>query len=240
MRLVKAVAVVLLGLLVATGMGLAGVWQLQVYQRQGAEAAAARAAEPPVALVAVAPANAPVGDGYGRTVTASGSYEPAHTVRIPLAEGTDQLRVVSLLRTDDGRALAVVRGLVAGGSAQIPSPPNGPQQIRGVLLPSEPAVPASGPDSLGSLRIPQLAQRWPGPLIEGFVALDATDARAQGLEPVPVALPEGRGRLRNGAYALQWWVFAAFTVVLSWRIARDVGRPPLAADLDPRLPSRDG
>jgi surfeit locus 1 family protein len=240
MRRVKAVAVVLLGLLVATGMGLAGVWQLQVYQRQGAEAAAARAAEPPVALVAVAPADAPVGDGYGRTVTASGSYEPAHQLRIPLAEGTGQLRVVSLLRTDDGRALAVVRGLVAGGSAPVPPPPSGPQQIRGVLLPSEPATPPSGPDSLGTLRIPQLAQRWPGPLIEGFVALDAADARAQGLEPAPVALPEGRGRLRNGAYALQWWVFAAFTVVLSWRIARDVGRPTLAADLDPPLPSRDG
>jgi surfeit locus 1 family protein len=156
-----------------------------------------------------------------------------------LAEGAGQLRVVSLLRTDDGRALAVVRGLVGSGGTQVP-PPNGPQQVRGVLLPSEPATPASGPDSLGSLRIPQLAQRWPGPLIDGFVTLDTADARAQGLEPAPVALPEGRGRLRNGAYALQWWVFAAFTVVLSWRIARDVGRPPLAADLDPPLPSRDG
>jgi surfeit locus 1 family protein len=240
MHLVKAALVVLLGLVVAAAMGLAGVWQLQVYQRQGAEAAAARAAEPPVALAAVAPVNAPVGDGYGRTVTAAGSYEPAHQLRIPLAEGTDRLRVVSLLRTDDGRALAVARGLVAGGGTQVPPPPNGPQQVRGVLLPSEPATPASGPDSLGSLRIPQLAQRWPGPLIEGFVTLDAAEARAQGLEPAPVALPEGRGRLRNGAYALQWWVFAAFTVVLSWRIARDVGRPTVAAGLDPPLPSRDG
>jgi surfeit locus 1 family protein len=232
--------VVLLGLVVAAGMGLAGVWQLQVYQRQGAEAAAARAGESPVALAAVAPPDAPVGDGYGRTVTVTGSYDPAHQLLIPVTEETDQIRVVSLLRTDDGRALAVVRGLVSGGSTAVPAPTTGPQQVRGVLLPSEPAIPASGPDTLSSLRIPQLVQRWPGPLIDGFVTLDAADAQAQGLEPAPVALPEGRGRLRNGAYALQWWVFAAFTIVLSWRIARDVGRPTLAADLDPPLPSRDG
>lgn len=239
MHLVKAVLVVLLGLVVAAGMGLAGVWQLQVYQRQGAQAAAARAAAPPVTLTTVAPANAPVGDGYGRTVTVAGSYEPAHQLRVPVAEGTDQLRVVSLLRTDDGRALAVVRGVV-GGSSEIPPPPSGPQQIRGVLLPSEPAAPGTGSDGLGSLRIPQLAQRWPGPLIDGFVTLDAVDASAQGLEPAPVALPEGRGRLRNGAYALQWWLFAGFTVVMAGRIARDVGRRPVPAHLEPPLPSRDG
>jgi len=221
MHRVKAALVVLLGLVIAAGMSLAGVWQLEVYQQQGAEAAAARAAEPPVALAAVAPANEPVGDGYGRTVTATGAYEPEHELRIPRTDGTDGIRVVSLFRTVEGRALAVVRGLLVG--EQVP-PPSGPQQVRGVLLPSEqPTAPADGPDGLGSVRIPQLAQRWPGPLVDGFVTLGAADARAQGLEPAPVALPEGRGRLRNAAYALQWWVFAAFTVVLSWRIARDVG-----------------
>ncbi len=229
MHRVKAVLVVLLGLVVAAGMGLAGVWQLQVYQRQGAEAAAARAAEPPVDLTAVAPANQRVGDGYGRTVTVTGSYEPEHELRIPLSEDGAALRVVSLLRTDDGRAVAVVRGL--GGDAAVP-PPSGPQQVRGVFLPSEQATPADGPDGLGSLRIAQLAQRWPGPLIDGFVTLGAADAEAQGLEPAPVALPEGRGRLRNGAYALQWWLFAAFTVVMAGRIARDVGRPAVTADRD--------
>ena len=47
-----------------------------------------------------------------------------------------------------------------------------------------------------------------------------------------VALPDARGRLRNAAYALQWWCFAAFTVVMAVRIARDVGRPA-TADVDP-------
>ena len=238
MHRVKAALVVLLGLGVAAGMGLAGVWQLEVYQQQGAEAAAARAAEPPVALSAAAPVNEPIRDGYGRTVTATGSYEPEHELGVPRTDGAEGIRIVSLFRTDDGRALAVVRGLPIGDPVP---PPSGPQQVRGVLLPSEqPTGPADGSDGLGSVRIPQLAQRWPGPLIDGFVTLGAADARAQGLEPAPVALPEGRGRLRNAAYALQWWVFAAFTIVLSARIARDVGQPTAAADLDPPLPSRDG
>ena len=238
MHRVKAALVVLAGLVVAAARGLAGVWLLQVYQRQGAQASAARAAEPPVALAAVAPAHARVGDGYGRTVTVTGSYEPAHQVRIPSPDGTEGARVVSLLRTTDGRSLAVVRGLLLHGGTNVP--PREPQQVRGVFLPSEPATPAAGPDGLGSIRIPQLAQRWPGPLVDGFVTLDATDARAQGLEPAPVALPEGRGRLRNGAYALQWWLFAGFTVVMAGRIARDVGRPSVATDPDARLPSPDG
>ena len=81
---------------------------------------------------------------------------------------------------------------------------------------------------MGAIRVPQLAQQWPGPLVEGFVTLAPAEANAQGLEPAVVALPEARGRLRNGAYALQWWMFAAFTVVMAIRIARDVGRRPAA------------
>ena len=38
-------------------------------------------------------------------------------------------------------------------------------------------------------------------------------------------LPEGQGRLRNGAYAVQWWIFAAFAVLMAAKIARDLGEP---------------
>ena len=218
-------------------MVLAGVWQLRVYASQGAEAAARRAAEPSVPLSAVAPIGAPIRDGYGRTVTVGGVYEAEHEVRVPVANRTDAHRVVNLFRTDDGRALAVVRGVVVGLDPGLP-PPGGPQELRGVLLPSEEAVASpGGPEELGSVRVPQLAQSWPGPLVEGFVTLSAPDAAAQGLEPAVVTLPEGRGRLRNGAYGLQWWLFSGFTLVMAVRIARDVGRTPSAP---PRLPSHDG
>jgi cytochrome oxidase assembly protein ShyY1 len=236
MNRLRALLVLALGLTLAAGMVLAGIWQLEVYRRQGAAAAAARAAEPPVPLTEVAPPGQPVGDGYGRTVTVTGAYEPAHELQIPMIDGTEGMRVVSLLRTDDGRALAVVRGMLVGLDPNLPPPP-GPQQVRGVLLPSEGAVgPSDGPDGIGSVRIPQLAQRWPGPLIEGFVTLGPADAQAQGLQPASVPLPEGRGRLRNGAYALQWWLFAGFTLVMAVRMALDLGRSTAPAT---RSPSHD-
>ena len=243
MHLVKATLVVLVGLVLAAGMVVAGIWQFSVYQRQGAEVAAARAAETPVPLASVARAGARVGDGYGRTVTARGTYEGENEVRVPVAERADTFRVVTLLRLDNGDAVAVVRGVVSGPAA--PPAPVGPLDQAGVLVPSEDAVAPAGAGQLGSVRIAQLAQLWPGPLVDGFVVLTAADARAQGLTPAEARLPEARGRLRNAAYALQWWLFAAFTVVMSGRIAHDVGRRPdddaVAADgPGPRLPSPDG
>ena len=83
MHRVKAALVVLVGLVLGAGMVTAGVWQFRVYQRQGAEAAAARAAEPPVPLSSVARSGAPVSEGYGRTVTFRGFYEPEHQVLGP-------------------------------------------------------------------------------------------------------------------------------------------------------------
>jgi surfeit locus 1 family protein len=230
MNRLRALLVVLLGIGLAAVMVTAGMWQLRVYAHQGAEAAARRAAEPPVPLTEAAPVGAPVRDGYGRTVTFHGSYEAAHQVLVPVADRTDAYRVVTLLRQDDGSAVAVVRGVVTETSAAPPPPPpDGPQTQSGILLPSEEAAASpGGPEEMGSIRVPQLAQQWPGPLVDGFVTLAPAEASAQGLQPAVVALPEGRGRLRNGAYALQWWMFAAFTVVMAIRIARDVGRPPAA------------
>ena len=228
MNRLRALLVVLLGVALAAGMVTAGLWQLRVYQRQGVEAAARRAAEPPVPLTEVAPAGAPVRDGYGRTVTFRGSYEARHQVLVPVADRTDAYRVLTLLRQGDGSAVAVVRGLVTE-TAAAPPPPEGPQSSSGILLPSEePANSAGGSEGLDSIRVAQLAQRWPGPLVDGFVTLSAAEASAQGLEPAVVALPEGRGRLRNAAYALQWWLFAAFTAVMAVRIARDVAGAPSA------------
>jgi cytochrome oxidase assembly protein ShyY1 len=240
MNRLRALLVLLLGLTLAAGMVVAGQWQLQVYQRQGAEAAARRAAEPPVPLTEAAPVGAPVRDGYGRTVTFRGSYEAAHQVLVPVADRTDAYRVVTLLRQDDGSAVAVVRGVVTE-TAAAPPPPAGPQIQSGILLPSEqPVAPPGRPEALGSVRVPQLAQRWPGPLIEGFVTLAGAEVIAQGLEPAMVALPEGRGRLRNAAYALQWWLFAAFTAVMAVRIGRDVARTPPSQPHPPlHSPSHD-
>jgi len=229
---------VLVGLVLAGAMVLLGSWQLDVYQAQGQAQAARRASQPPVELSTVAQAGAAVTDGYGRSVTASGSYLSGVQVLVPVAEQPGSFRVVSALRLADGDVLPVVRGVVSG--TQVPDPPRGQQRETGLLLPSEEAPPGDlPPGQLSSVRIPTLAQQWPGPLLSGFITLSEADASAQGLAAARAELPEANGRLRNGAYALQWWVFALFTVYLAFRIARDQGlEPDEVADLTAEEPAQ--
>ena len=166
-------------------------------------------------------------DGYGRSVTLEGSYDPALQLLVPVEDRTDQFRVLSGLRQPDGSLVAVVRGVVFESAAAPPTPTGLVHEV-GVLLPSEEHVPETDLSSgqIASVRLPALAQQWPGPLIDGFVTLSSADAARQGLAPAEWRLPEARGRLRNGAYAMQWWLFAAFTLFMASRIARDLGREP--------------
>ena len=233
MTLIKQISIVVLGCVIAGGMAVLGLWQLRVYTEQGAAASAARAAQPPIPLASVAPAATRVTEGYGLSVRFSGTYDPALQVLVPLsdsgtADATGRMRVVTGLRQADGSTVAVVRGLVPASTTTAPAPPTGEVTQTGVLLPSEEAGDTLTPTGQGvglpSIRVPLLAQTWPGPLIDGFVVLSADDASAGGLSPAPLELPEGQGRLRNGAYAAQWWIFGLFALVMSARIARDLGR----------------
>ena len=245
MILLKQIGIIVLGCAIGAGMAMMGIWQLDVYHRQGAAASAARAAEAPVSLTSVAAPGTRITDGYGRSVEFTGSYDPKLQVLVPLDGSSSQFRVLTALHLTDGGTLAVVRGVVpadqvsadkAGGKIDAPPPSVGPVSQTGVLLPSEEA--ADGTSTAGStarlpsVRIPLLAQTWPGPMVDGFVVLSAADARLEGLAPAPLVLPEGQGRLRNGAYAAQWWIFGLFAIVMSAKIARDLGT---RAELDAPL-----
>ncbi|GAA3622337.1 SURF1 family protein [Microlunatus ginsengisoli] len=222
----QQVLLVLAGLVIASIMVALGLWQMGVYRSTGADSAQARAAAPPVALSSVAPPAVKITDGYGRTVSFAGTYDPALEFTTP-TDASPVRRVVGGIRLDDGRLLAVIRGTTTGAA---PRPPAGRVAQTGVLLPSEAGDPAGS-----SISVPLLAQTWPGQLVEGYVNLSADDARAQRLQPAPLDLPAEPGRLRNGAYALQWWLFAGFAIVLAVRIARDLDRGrdlELAAELD--------
>jgi surfeit locus 1 family protein len=223
---VKQGLVIALGIAVAAAMLAMGYWQLEVYHNQGQEAAARRASAPPVPLSSVARAGAAVEDGYGRSVTFEGTYDPALQLLVPVEGKTDQFRILSGLRQADGSLVAVVRGVVFE-TATTPAPPSGLVHQVGVMLPSEEDVPEAALSSgqMASVRLPALAQQWPGPLIDGFVTLSSADAAKQRLAPAEWQLPEARGRLRNGAYAMQWWLFAAFTLFMAFRIARDIWLP---------------
>jgi surfeit locus 1 family protein len=221
MTRLKQILLIVLGLGLAGAMVALGFWQLRVYDAQGAEAAERRASAPPVPLGSVARAAESATDGYGRSVAFEGTYDPALQLLVPMEGG--RFRVLTGLRQPDGSLVAVIRGVVS--SPNPPAPPTGLVQQVGVLLPTEEHLPE--PDlpggQIASVRLPALAQLWSGPLVGGYVNLSSADATSQGLAPAPSQLPEAPGRLRNGAYSMQWWLFAAFTVFMAFRMARDIG-----------------
>ena len=236
MTRLKQALIIVLGIGLAGAMVALGFWQLSVSEAQGAKAAERRASAPPVPLSSVARAGEPATDGYGRSVTFDGTYDPALQLLVPMEGG--QFRVLTGLRQADGSVLAVVRGVVADASA--PSPPSGVVEQVGVLLPTEEHLPGADlpTGQIASVRLPALAQQWPGPLIGGYVNLSSADAMSQGLTPSVLQLPEAPGRLRNGAYSMQWWLFAAFTLFMAFRIARDIGlSAPEVVEITPDHPA---
>ena len=180
----------------------------------------------------------PANEGFGRPVAFEGSYDPDLQLLVPEEDGAN-FRVLTALRQADGSVVAVVRGIVTEPNA--PPPPNSPVQQVGVLLPTEEHVPETDLPSgqIASVRLPALAQQWPGPMIDGFVTLSSADAASQGLAAAPLQLPEAPGRLRNVAYVGQWWLFAAFVLFMAFRMARDIGREERAevVEITPEEPA---
>lgn len=216
----RQLGILAIGLVLAGVMVVLGIWQLDVYHAQGQAQSERRAHGTPVPLASVAQPAAAIGDGYGRPVTFTGHYLTGVQLLVPSDAPATGYRVLSALQLDTGGVLPVVRGVVA--TPELPALPTGTATATGVLLPSEEAPTGDLPTGqLSSVRIPTLAQDWPGPLLTGYVTLSTADAAAQGLSPAPLDLPESSGRLRNGAYALQWWVFAAFAVAMAVKVARD-------------------
>lgn len=204
------------GVVVAAVCVWLGLWQARVFESQGMEAREAATMAPPVTLTTQSGFG--VTGLWGRTVTVTGSYLPAQEVLVQASDGT--VRVLTPLQLADGRVVAIVRGL----SPSVP-PPSGTVTQSGVLLPPEEGRDhAVEPGRLGSVRLQQLAQTWPQQVVDGYVTLRDSDARAQQMVPAVVVLPRGAGQDRNAGYALQWWVFGAFALVMSGAVARSYHR----------------
>ena len=211
-------AIIALGVVLALVMGWLGLWQAQVFVNTGKDAAA-QITEGPVLTLDQSVTGDGVGGLWGHTISMTGKYLPAQQVLVVGDDGTQ--RVVTAFLLDDGRVVAVARGVGAVTS----QPPEGQLTQTGVFLPTEAqadhAVPAG---SYASLRLQALAQVWPQPLVSGYLTLDPTEASQQGLAAAPVVLPTLQGKERNAGYALQWWAFAAFALVMSVVIARNYRR----------------
>lgn len=211
-------AIIAVGVLLAGIMGWLGLWQAQVFTEQGRTTAAEMSGGPVLALDTSVTGDA-VGGLWGHTVSVTGHYLADQQVLVVAEDGSR--RVLTAFQLSDGRVVAIARGSGTGAEKA----PTGELTQTGVFLPTEAQADHAVPSgSYASVRLQALAQVWPQSLVSGYVTLDASEATRQGLTPAAVVLPVLDGKMRNAGYALQWWMFAAFALVMSVVIARNYRR----------------
>lgn len=213
--------IVLAGVLVAAGMIFMGLWQMARFQSSIADVAVERAAQPAVSLAANVSDDGTIEDIYGRRVQFSGQVVPDHQLLV----GTEwPMRVAVPFEMADGRIVPLVLGL---SDTQVVITDAGPVDLEGIFTAGDQegqlTPPADAPPgSTATLRLQELVQEWPQPMIAGYVTLGTADAAGFGLAPARSELPEVQGSYMHQGYALQWWVFAAAAIAFSIVIARGV------------------
>jgi cytochrome oxidase assembly protein ShyY1 len=210
-----------------------GSWQLsrfedrvQDHQSASAEAGsgAREAARPLAELLPVDKATS------GDLATATGRYDRQLLVPDRELDGKQGYYVLTLLRTDDGKALPVVRGWLPGDadSAKAPAPPSGEVTVTGALQASETpgsnGVTAQGglPDGqTGAISAASLVNLVPYGVYDAWVTLERADS---GMTAVPAAAPADTGldlkAFQNLGYTGEWFVFAGFVVFMWFRLVR--------------------
>jgi len=225
-----------------------GVWQLDRAVERAQINEAARVAQQQQAPATplgdlLAPQSTFPGDLVGTKVRVAGTFDGA-TLLVPGRVGpTGEVGFLVLDRfevTDDGAGAAggvlpVVRGWVADAAA--PPPPPDEVTVQGFLQARESFERADlPPGQLAAIAPGQLVNLWGGPMYTGYLVVsDPVDAGIDQLPPP--TLPGGGLNLQNLAYALQWWIFGGFAVLLWSRLVRDEARAEAEEQLDAQEPA---
>ncbi|MER5306678.1 SURF1 family protein [Streptomyces sp. NPDC002773] len=163
----------------------------------------------------------------GRSAEARGRYGEQFLVPDRELDGRTGSYVLTMLRTDGGRSLPVVRGWLPTG-AEAPAPPSGEVAVVGALQASETSgtrgVRAAGglPEGqLGMISSAALVNVVTDDVYDAWITL--ADAPA-GLVPVPAAAAAGTGldvkAFQNLGYTAEWFVFAGFVLFMWFRLVR--------------------
>ncbi len=214
----------LLALALVGAAVLLGLWQLDAWQTRRADEARDLTRADPVALSGVMGADDPFpGRSVGQPVTLEGDWVPGGTVFVSDRErdGREGYWMVTPLAIGgaDQPAMPVVLGWVADPAAA-PAPPEGSADLVGWLQPPEGSGAVDDDpddDVLPQLRIADLVQHVDQDLYGGYAVAQ------HGVAGLPAAdlvqLPDA-GRftaVRNLLYAVEWWFFGAFAVLIWWR-----------------------
>ena len=238
------VLAVVIGLCVA--FTFLGRWQLDVARSKEKPRHPQVVATAPLDQV-VAPQQTFRNNMLGRPVTVAGQYDAGRQLLVSgkRLDGAKGYWVLTALRVQSGALVPVVRGFVPSATG-VPAPPSGPVQLSGVLGAPD-ATPAGG-DAPGvpAGQIPaadtaDVVNLWGSPIYNVLVVADPGSASGAGassgaLRPVPPPTADQGGGLdlRNAAYAVQWWIFGLFALLLWWRMVRqDAVESALAASPAP-------
>ncbi|MFF5448970.1 SURF1 family protein [Streptomyces sp. NPDC012888] len=208
-----------------------GTWQLSRFEDRvdtHREATAERPAEERAApLDSLLPVDKRTS---GRLARAAGEYREQFLVPERRLDGRSGFYVLTLLETDGGKVLPVVRGWLPGAAepARAPAPPTGRVEVTGALQAPENSgtkgVHASGglPEGqLGVIGAASLVNLVPHELYDAWVTVQQG---ADGMEPVPARAPSNTGldlkAFQNLGYTGEWFVFAAFVLFMWFRLYR--------------------
>ncbi|MFD4634134.1 SURF1 family protein [Streptomyces sp. NPDC058284] len=166
----------------------------------------------------------------GEQATATGRY--GRQLLVPDRELDDKpgFYVLTLLRTESGKSLPVVRGWLPGdaSAAKAPAAPTGEVTVTGALQapesPGSNGVSATGglpAGQLGAISSASLVNLVRDDLYDAWVTLGKADS---GMKPVPATAPNDTGldlkAFQNLGYTGEWFVFAGFVVFMWFRLFR--------------------
>lgn len=244
----RMIGLLLVFVLAALVCGRLGAWQLdRAYERAELaaqqEAAEAVAAGPAWLGDLLAPQQSFPGELVGREVRVAGEFEQSGSLLVPgrALEGHTGYLVLTPFRvSDDGTAgeswadlsgapvLAVVQGWVeAPADAESLVLPQGEVTVTGWLQAGESTSGSAAvvDGQTEQIALSALVNEWGGPIYTGYLV--ATEGPGSPEDGGVAALPRptidgGSGaNLQNLFYALQWWLFGGFAVLLWVRLVRD-------------------
>ncbi|MCA1221492.1 SURF1 family protein [Streptomyces sp. 8L] len=206
-----------------------GIWQLSRFEgRVDAQRAADHRPDPAKQPAAPLAGLLPVTQqSSGRQAEVSGRYGEQFLVPDRQLDGRTGSYVLTMLRTDGGKALPVVRGWLPHGT-KAPAAPSGEVHVVGALQPSETSdsdgVISDGAlphGEIGMISAASLVNIVPYGVYDGWVTVNKA---SHGLTPVPAAAPENTGldlkAFQNLGYTGEWFVFAGFVIYMWFRLVR--------------------
>ena len=205
---------------------VAGFWQLGVYESHQGDAVDEARHDGITDITSVWSVGEPfTTDLQNRTVTVTGHFDQAaDQVWVDGALTHQQAWIVAPFEvTGSGASLLVVRGQT-GQTGDLPPVPSGEHTLTVVLQPSiGGATPLDDQRVTTSITVASLLNELPYRLWSGYGIVTEGAAPPDGATLVPPPDPDVSWTvgLKNLAYALQWWVFAAFAVFMWWRMVTD-------------------